>query len=330
MPNLLISVEGDVYLRRVDWIGDLPARFGTKVNSGDQIKVATGAKASLFCGDTTLWPDNPKVLSEGYEGGIPCPLSQTLESGPLAPVKIEDYTLVPYILSPRATKILTTTPKLRWHPISGVTTYTVMIRGAGEILWQTEVTTAETQYPKDGPALVPGVPYKLVVEADNGNSSELEKKPDLGFFLLSSKEVSAVQTLRARIEAMGSDAKTTQFLIAILYSSLGLRADAIEVCEQLVSSSVEPAVHRLMADLYLQVQLCFEARKSYQQAIEISAQVEDLEGEAASHYGLGLACWCVGDNDCAVQYLQSALVKFEEIGAKDTVNEIQVLLQDIQ
>lgn len=318
--NLLVELRGMVEIKRVGagWKDYLPASFGMLVKRGDLLKTDAQARASVFCSSISLEP-----IPSNHEGGIPCrgPIEviKRKESN-IVPLKGENLHLIPYIISPRRTKLMTTNPVLKWNPVSGATTYTVMVRGDG-LEWKTEVTATEMVYPPNAPRLVPGKIYKLIV-VGGGYSSEEEKTPGLGFSLLSPEEAEEVRAEESKIKGLTLKDTAIHFIIGHLYASKELHSEAIAELEPLSAEIEEPAVYRALGDLYLEVRLYSYPQEHYAQALELSREGEDKEGEAAALAGLGLAYYGDRNNAEALNCLQMALAIYEEIGDVEKIAEL--------
>jgi len=317
--NLLVELSGMVEIKRVEagWKDYLPASFGMLVRRGDLLKTDAQARANVFCSSISL-----ESIPSNHEGGIPCrgPIEVIKRKGSeIVPLKGENLYLIPHIISPRRTKLMTASPVLKWNPVSGATTYTVIVRGDG-LEWKTEVAATETVYPPDAPPLLPGKTYKLIV-IGGGYSSEEEKTPDLGFSLLSSKEAEEVRAEEAKIRELALEDVASRFTIGHLYASKELRSEAIAMFESLSAEFEQPAVYRALGDLYLEVRLYSCAQERYAQALELSKGMGDKEGEAAALAGLGLAYYGDRNNSEALKCLQAALAIYEEIGDEEMTRE---------
>ena len=168
----------------------------------------------------------------------------------------------PVVLSPRKTKILSPNPVLRWTPVQGATAYAVIVRGA-HLHWGLRVYAAtEVTYPDAAPRLETGDEYKLIVEANNRTSSD-EPGFGLGFSLLDAKEKKAVLMEEKQVADLGLPEGPTQFLVAHLYATHGLNAEAIERLENVAPKFKEAAVERFLGGLYLGVALSRQAEAHY-------------------------------------------------------------------
>jgi len=234
---------------------------------------------------------------------------------------------VPYIISPRSTKLLNPLPVLHWNAPPGAASYTVELRG-GEITWQQEaVTTPSLAYPGE-PPLEPGVTYLLVVTDDRGRSSQDEGARGLGFSILPEVEAEKIIQQRDQIIGLELSEPARQYALAQYDASQGLIAEAIERFEQLVASgSEEAAVHQALADLYAQIGLWLLAEARYTTAIALADQQQNLEILAAGRARLGEVKLKLGKTAEASDLLTQAKNDYETLGEIERAAELNQLLE---
>jgi len=222
------------------------------------------------------------------------------------------------ILAPRRTRVLDGYPVLRWTAVPGVSAYKVSVLKSSGDTWEypTAVTTTNLSYPPDAPPLVPGIDYKLIVEA-GGHSSEEEGMPGLGFSVLTTDELRQVQDTQQQIRHLALPQTSTGVLLAYLYAGQELNAAAIDQLTVLLQTIPTPPVAQLLADLYLKIGLSSQAEDSYLQAVDLSKKAQDTEGQAIAHRALGRIYEARGNATAARQELQLALDNYRQLG--DTV-----------
>jgi hypothetical protein len=316
--HLVVVVQGELSVKRQGWSTYAPALPGTVLHYGDLLRLDGSAQATVVCADLTI------ASVPGGVSGIPCKVDR--------PVLVYDGSLVnptrsipsgdfPLIVTPRKTKLLDPHPTLRWTPIAGATSYQVSVRGQG-VNWSTDVNSGtEIAYPADAPALVAGATYKVIVVAGT-RSSEEETLPGLGFTLLKPEEAAVVRDAEARIHALGLPGEPTRLLLANLYASQGLYAEAIEQYEALSSTAQEPAVLRSLGDIYLTLGLNHPAEASYLQALKLSEPANDVEGQALAQHALGRIYETIGNAGEAAQRLQKAREQYQRLGDTQTIKQI--------
>src|SRR6185295_9573216 len=97
----------------------------------------------------------------------------------------------------------------------------------------------------------------------------------------------------------------TRFLIANLYAAKELYAEAIEQLEALYPRMKEPAVVRMLGDLYAVIGLNREAEKKYLEALDLTP-ANDLDGLGAIQKDLARVYESLGILDRAIAGLAEA------------------------
>ena len=325
--NLIIAADGEVLLKRDGWSGFHPASFGASLNRGDQIQPAVDARVVVLCENLTTWTV-PSGSPSGLNNGCPQVPEPALVSagGLIANTRGGTDPLIPYIISPRSTKLLDPTPTLRWNAAPGVKSYTLWISGTA---WQQQVEATEFEY-SGSPALQPGTDYLLIVEADNGKSSKDEGLPGLGFSLLPQEEADRVRADVVRVDALNLSADAKAFALAQLYAGNQLYAEAIELLENSVSANDQSTnVYRALGDMYQQVGLLMQAESRYLRAVEIAEAVGDIESGTAAKAKLGEVYLALGNKNQARKWLARAQSGYESLGDSQRASEIGEQLQDL-
>jgi hypothetical protein len=319
--NLLVEVEGEVLLKRATWPDYHPTAFGAGLERGDLLKLSDRAQARVLCDNLSMWPV-PGGVAAGLNNGCPQPPEPALTR---AGAKVGSTRgvdpLVPYIISPRATKLLDNAPTLRWHD-TGAASYAVVVRG-GDLEWrQEQVTQTELVYPGQ-PAFKPGVSYLLVVEDSNGRSSQDEGLKGLGFGLLEEAEAEKVRADAGRIRGLGLSGEGEALALAQLYAGHGLVAEAIQILEGLVEGgSQQAAVHQALADLHTQIGLVYLAEPRYLEAVKLAEAEGNVEGLAAVQASLGEIYVELNNKDEAERFLTGAQAGYEALGDTQRAGEL--------
>jgi hypothetical protein len=307
--GLIVGVQGDAAVKRAGWRDYAPALFGAPFRRGDLLRLGSAGSATVACADLKL------ATVEGGVSGYPC------QTAPPSPLVYEGTLLnptrgdsgsgdIPLAIAPRKTKVLNPRPVLRWQPVPGAKSYKVSLQGTN---WATEVNGAnELSYPDSAPALHPGVNYRLIVTAGDRSSSE-EPGAGLGFSVLGAEEAKTVTDAEAKIRALGLAETPAALLIANVYATNGLYAEAIEALERLPGSQ-EPAVLRLLGDLYVSTGLNRLAEERYLTALARSEALSDVEGQAQAHHALGRIYEALGNPTEARRHLSDALVLYDRLG----------------
>ena len=308
--NLAVSTEGQVAIKRKGWVSYAPVVFGTNLLLGDLLKVGESSSVKVVCSDLKI-----RDITAGM-AGVPCPASPAFLRAPdgsrINVTRSNGASLM--VLAPRKTKVLSTHPLLRWTPVEGATTYTVIVR-AENFYWSRQVNAiTELQYPEDAPRLQPGVVYKAIVRTAD-KSSESEAGLGLGFSILDPGEKKIVEDEQREVESLGLPDGPTQFILAHLYAAHGLESEAIQRLELVSGSFKVAAVDRSLGDFYLQVGLVRDAEKYYLNSLDISTPESDAEGQMRSHLALAhIYRHALGNRKMASQHFDAALALARQIG----------------
>jgi hypothetical protein len=327
--NLLVSVDGDVLLKRRNWNDFYPTAFGVSLQRGDLLKVPQGAQATILCDNLNTWTVPAGAAPSGLSG---CPRPEepflVRQGGRIVSTRGGDPN-VPYIISPRSTKLLSDTPTLRWND-SGAASYYVLVR-ASDFKWQ-QVNVTQTELVYSGePALQPGVFYLLVVEDSNGKSSQDEGQVGLGFSLLNEAEAKKIQSNADRIGRLGLSNEAEAFSVAQIYAGNSLITEAIEILEMLVEEgSQQASVHQVLASLYHQVGLLLLAEPRYLEAIELAKAQDNIEALADIQASLGALYDVLGKEAEAIRLLASAETDYRTLGDTDKANRIADQLGELR
>ena len=236
--------------------------------------------------------------------------------------------LIPYIISPRKTKILNNKPLLRWNGVPNATSYTVRLRDPSGVIWEEEVSNTEIPYPGN-PPLKPGENYSMVIVANNNTSSQNEGIFGLAFSLLDANKAQEVKTAVEKISQQELPQDVRAIALVHLYRSYNLIAKAIETLEMLVEQGTETTlVYRLLGDSYRQIRLNLQAKDAYVKAVEM-AKAEDIEEKADAQAALGEVYIILKDIDKAIGSFNEARVKYKFLGDLEQVKKLNQKLTEL-
>ncbi|MGH7997958.1 MAG: tetratricopeptide repeat protein [Brasilonema sp.] len=220
------STTGRVLLKRVDWSDFKPVSVGTELNQGDQIKPDKDVKVRVVC------PNLSKPLvSMGVPSGLKtiCPVWEGIIAKAPPPSGILSGTnpLIPYLITPRHTLLLSNTPTFRWNGVTKATQYTVTLVSPTGVVWQKQVKKTSIVYPSN-PRLQSGTKYSLIIKANSGKSSQDEGTSNIDFRVLRQSEAEAIQTEVTKITKLGLSEQVTALMLANFYSRYILPQNTIQ------------------------------------------------------------------------------------------------------
>lgn len=338
--------------QRTDWI---PVRPGTELYQGDQICPDKGLRVYVRCPDlgkpvTIPADDEPRGM------GAICISWPNLDArGSQAEETLGGIdSSIPYLITPRHTLLLSSTPRLRWNQVSGATEYTVEVTSASGLVWRTK--TKEPQIVYAGKPLEAGVPYSVIVQTNTGKSSQDDSAPNrqrkasnLEFRILRKSEAAPVQAEVAKISALSNAADA--LTVANLYGNYllpesvisayklptdtfetySLTGEAIALLESLLQQGKQsPIIHRTLGDLYWQTGLIRLAEAHYLQAINLVQGLEDLEDWTLAQNSLGQVYSAIDDSKQALQRYSQARVGFIFLGDSRRAEVLQRRIEKLR
>lgn len=303
------------------------ATVGMTVRRGHLLTLAADARAAVYCSDGKKYD-----LKPGQIQGCPCTAASrglVYDGSSIPRTRGHDTARgdFPAVLSPRRGLLLTTRPTVRWSPVpppkpGEAVTYRVIMRtDAGDQVWLKEgVTGTELAYPADAPELARGEVYKAIIQSGRKSSTQ-EKTADLGFTVLTETDAKAIREAEVDVRLLKLPEVQTRLLIADLYASQELFSEAVELLTELMKTLKEPAVLRLLGDIYATSGLHREAIRQYEEAL---AQIgNDIEGQALTLAALGRSYAAIGDRDQANARFTRAVEAYQKLGEKVTVEQLR-------
>ncbi|NES24659.1 MAG: hypothetical protein F6K41_38555 [Symploca sp. SIO3E6] len=322
----IIQINGDVQLKRSHGSVIRP-KAGTRIYPQDRLLAANGAQVIVQCADlSTLSVERSGehqlngCASATEEAQCTPGIYKCPHRGDL--IALNDSS-IPYIISPRRTKLLNAQPRLRWNRVPGATSYTVSLKGEG-VDWKTQVSDTQIVYPGEQP-LQPGGYYLLIVRADTGASSTDEPviPGGLGFNVLKATHTQSVQSQAQEIAQQPWTEQAKTLALVNLYLDKGLTVEAVEMLEDLVNSGVETApIYNSIGKLYLNfLALAPQAKTYYAKAVEL-VDSNDIEEQTAAQEGLGKIEAQFGNNQEAIRLLTMARDGYEMLGDTERVSQL--------
>ena len=311
--------EGALKVQQAKRVDPVNGAEGMLIRRGYLLTLDPAAKATVICGDgktrelapgphgcPCTKPCTPEVCGINYDGST---IGST--RGPDT-----DAGLFPVVISPRRTMLRNLRPTIRWGPIAGAkdkTSYSVTLYGDRmKVIWTRDVVSeTKLSYPDEEPSLTPGQVYKFVVTSE-GLSSEQDHSPGLGFTTLTTDQALALADEEIKIKLMRMPETQTRFLVSNLYAARELYSEAIEQLQDLYTTMKEPAVVRMLGDLYATIGLNREAEKKYLEAFSLTP-ASDLEGVGLIQQNLAQVYENLGIFDRAIARLGEAIRAYRRL-----------------
>lgn len=325
---LLVAAQGTVRLKRKEWLDYYRTEFGSQLHRGDLLQVQEDSDAVVLC-DSLLTRSIPGGAPAGLNNLCPPPQEKILVRGGvlLGNTRGGSDPFIPYIISPRKTKLLNPTPTIRWNPVPNASSYTVAVTGPS-VEWQTVTSESSIVYPGE-PPLLPGETYAVTVTADTGASSRDEGVQGIGFTMVDAPTADRVEANIARIMELELSQEGKQLALGQYLAGAGLSAEAVEVHEALTNEMPESSSPTLfLGDLYRQSGLNLLAAERYEMALELAEAGDNLEAVALARRGLADVLLSLGERDEAAAVLRDAIDAYAQLGDTEQVEALNQQLED--
>lgn len=307
----IISIQGEVQLKRQTWADYHPTSIGAELCLGDWLQPTFRARVTVQCADPTqnLWTVPNGKASGASEGCRPPNPPLPALTRPITPTRDPLASGTSVIIGPSNTWLLNDRPTLRWVPVAGVTSYVVRVTGPW-VKWVREVNNAtHIVYPGQPPLKPVEEGYLLTVEADNGEVARTT------FGLLDEKKATLVKAAAKQITGQKLNADEKNLALVELYIGQGLIAEATELLEAAVArGSQTAAIYYILGNLYSQVELFLQAERNYLKAAKLATTAKDTEGQAAAAARLGEIYTILGKSDQANHWLKEAKEGYQALG----------------
>lgn len=150
-----------------------------------------------------------------------------------------------------------------------------------------------------------------------------------GEVMIAPEEKNTLQEAVRQINQFPIEDGLKRFLLANLYAARRLYPDALAQLENQPTIRQNPAAMRLLGSLYLRTEKLREAGTAYQQALELSQNMRDFEGQASAHHQLAVIYESLANNAEALQQAQSALKIYQTLGRGEGVAQIQEFIEKL-
>ncbi len=327
--HVLIDFRGNVQVKKAQWKGFIQAESGITLSGEDKIKLRNNASVTVYCSDRNQWvveqPGTYLVSLGCPEGEAVIRLCPDCNNDKLRDPTLKEEKLkeLPYLITPRYTKVFNEPLTIRWNEVSGATNYKVEV---GD--WEGETKENQIVY---GDKLVPGYWYDVKVSLNSGAAStdEYLNHNDSWFIVLKDEEA---KTLREQVADINQQELTQEqegLILAYFYRGNKLNFEAIQVLKGLVKSGSQTAtVYQLLGDTYQRVGLNLMAKEVYQQGLALTVEEEKSEVKAMMQWGLGEVEYVLGNRYKAAEWLEKARVNYLVLG-KRLNEEDEELINDV-
>ncbi len=332
LPNLILQVEGEVFVRHEGQASDqhIPVGIGSRVAVGDLLYMDDGSETAIFCGDESLWEGNPRLLTpdDGFVGvpclaGAPPPPAPDLSRlrGEMDTTPDDVAAPAPYVLSPRGGWVSDERPLFRWHSPPGVETVTLtLVSDDGIERPPVTVSGREITYPAEWePLQAGGAGYRLQISG--GITST-------GFSLLEAETISQLHQQAEAIQTQIETEPGRTLVLAELYlhSDYDLWSEAADLLLAVPDGEGETAVQKQLGQIYLLMGLFDKAQVALSHSLQ-AAQRDNLpEAAASSLYLLGWATCGLGQVPETQTHWENALQQYQTLGIAEMSEEIKVQL----
>ncbi|AFY40650.1 hypothetical protein Lepto7376_4552 [[Leptolyngbya] sp. PCC 7376] len=293
-------------------LGSTALRTGQLLAGADQLTVLAGGKVVVLCLNETeaTFTSTAKVLSK-------CPSTQVRETdgrslagvvwdwfrGKPLPNSIQDARAglanLPYVISPRKSKILTTRPRIHWNQVEGAEAYTVQLSSPTTEVISWEITAEELnyQYPLAQPALVLGETYSIKITTSNFIAST-EDGQTVTIEVLDEAKQQELFGLLKELRQLDLSAQTEIILESILYEEYELYSQAIAILSGYMRENPNALdIRERLAELYGRIGLPREEQQQYEEIIGRSpGQITEIRMRALNR----LADFAEGNEEEAI------------------------------
>ena len=135
-----------------------------------------------------------------------------------------------------------------------------------------------------------------------------------------------VKSMETRLRASPLTQEAKNLLVAELYESYGLHAEALELLSSLLKDYPSPAVWLMTGSVHLESGLPEQAIQAYNEALVLAESIGDISSAGEAHLGLALAQKALGDEDLAAASMQNGERLLKEVGAIQRLREVEAIL----
>jgi len=322
----IVEKQGEVVLKRGKR-SIKPVTKGVELYSGDLLKPSQKAIIVVRCVQGKTW-----ILSAGVESNVNnrCTVAKSNHDPDSDDSRGGSDQSVPYVISPRKTRVLDSKPTIRWNAAPSATSYTVIVRASGFTWKVTGVKGTQVTY--TGQPLKAKVSYSVVIEAEGCTLSKCSSEEDdsqagTGFTLVAEAEAQQIRSDAQQLAKQSLSDEAKALMLADFYAEHQLTSDAIQTLEALAKQgSKTVAVHQMLGEFYERVELSLLAKDQYGKALELAKTDRDMAAQAAAKMGLARIFWGLGSKEVAIRNLKEAQSAYKSLEDTERMKEIAAQL----
>ena len=324
--SLVSEVRGNVSVQRTRQKPQR-AQVGDRLKASDKLSLGKGGAAKVLCDNASIWKPNTVgtfTIAKGCQTKGRTVLRSANQDR--IPTRSGNDLTIPFVISPRNTKVIDPQQLLRWNPVAGARGYRVSVTGP-DVKWERAVNQSQTLF--SDVVLKPGMRYRVMVTAENGASSQSET--GIGFGILDSETVQQIKSDISALQRQELSEEAQVLAIAHLERSNELYGSAIDRLEVwLARGNKSAAVSQLAGDLCRQVGLPGLARDHYVVGLEMMRGDGNWAGEAEILNSLGQVDRDSDRLKAAIGWLEEAQKRYRELGDEDQVQKVEAMLVNLR
>jgi len=339
-PDAVITqVQGEVNLQQVITGEIVMASFGGLLWRGDTVKTGQEARAEILCsdGDSIRIDANQSVTitcgetpDPDYQRLILRVHQEQIEALPSTRPAPPDDKPRPVVFSPRSTYVIEPRPTIRWSSVERAEAYEVIVRKVDRVLWWLETQESELVYPETEPALQAGETYTIEVHARLESGERLPALESVWLAIPSEAEMEETYQFEAQIKSLDLSAESARFLLASYFADRELYDAALAELIPLAEATDSPVIHRLLADIYLAIELYDQAGQSYQVARQLAQAQNNPLVEAEAEVGLGHVAYAKQEFPPALDHYRTALTLYQKLNLDDSAEVVAGFVADVK
>lgn len=269
--------------------GDRTKPKGSLIFSGDHLNPKDGKSLQILCYLNYQILDIAKdnLESKCDEASRPsinnCKINRTCPK-----VKKTSQSLaIPKITQPYSSIIINPKPTFYWNQVPQAANYTVILEGH-EVNWKKTTKNTTLAYPIEEKSLKPGNVYKLTIINNNQENFPVNSSSRV-LIMLPNDKIRIIESTIKQVKDLNLHPDKEARDIETVYMSKHLLTQSIQVLRERIDiGSLDPTLHRLLGDRYLQAGLTEKAKLSYTTATKLAQEANHSKEFQLAQNGLAL------------------------------------------